>query len=302
MSLPYETQQTQAQTVVPVYQPVYQATPSPPPLPRPLSQVAENRNDFTPEFNTAFSQRRVSLEKCEEYAKLTVDEVQVGSFLFDEADTKVVETSKCINGDSHGFIVGGVPTKPGEYPHMAAIGWSEGDTIDWRCGGSLISYYFVLTAAHCILSGRKNPDVVRLGEQNLQREDDGAQPQTYQISKWLRHPEYKGRRNNRWHDIGLLRLAQRVTISDFVRPACLSQTATGNQMSAVATGWGLTNSQSVQSQSNDLLKVTLNFVSNQQCNVAFKQSNNDFKGLSDGQICAGSDTEEKDTCQGDSGE
>ena len=52
--------------------------------------------------------------------------------------------------DTLPLIVGGELAKLGEFPHMAAIGYrnlaDQRSSYEFRCGGSLISEYFVITA------------------------------------------------------------------------------------------------------------------------------------------------------------
>jgi len=61
-----------------------------------------------------------------------------------------VNISRCAL-KSRKLIVGGVKADPKEFPHMAAVGFTNkrSQDIAWNCGGSLISAKIVLTAAHC---------------------------------------------------------------------------------------------------------------------------------------------------------
>lgn len=88
---------------------------------------------------TAHFGPRISAEKCKEYVKLTIEE-SVISTLSLAPEVQTVQTTKCRNAGSEGFIVGGTKTEPGEFPHMAAIGWRQNssDEVAWNCGGSLI--------------------------------------------------------------------------------------------------------------------------------------------------------------------
>lgn len=65
------------------------------------------------------------------------------------------------------------------------------------------------------------PKLVRLGDKNLIRPDDGAEPAEYKIQKILKHPRFK--RRTLENDIGLIKLNKIVIFTEFIRPACLYQ-------------------------------------------------------------------------------
>lgn len=51
------------------------------------------------------------------------------------------------------MIVGGEKAIKHEFPHFALIGYEENDQRVFKCGGSIISERFILTAAHCANDG-----------------------------------------------------------------------------------------------------------------------------------------------------
>lgn len=62
---------------------------------------------------------------------------------------KVEKRSECALEEVD-LIVGGTKSKPKEFPHMALIGYESPDGPVYKCGGTLISENFVLTAGHCL--------------------------------------------------------------------------------------------------------------------------------------------------------
>lgn len=136
-----------------------------------------------------------------------------------------------------GLVVGGVDAKPGEFPHMAVLGYPDfnGD-LSFKCGGSLISELFVLTAAHCSKADRTSPSTIRLGELNLKVKDRGNPEVDIAIDSFISHEAYN--KETRENDIALVKMAQPVRLSASIRPACLQQTESVAKAKAVATGWG----------------------------------------------------------------
>lgn len=58
-----------------------------------------------------------------------------------------------ISMGKHNRVVGGNDSKPGVWPWIALIGYSNGtNPLNYRCSGSLITTKHVLTADHCMKS------------------------------------------------------------------------------------------------------------------------------------------------------
>lgn len=124
---------------------------------------------------------------------------------------------------------------------------------------------------------------------------DDARPEDIIIEKLIAHPEY--RPPSSYNDIALLKLAKMATLSPYARPACLNTDTNFNRLKAIATGWGRVGYS--DDPSEQLLKVTLEFFTGSQCNATYKAGDRTLRtGIQDvTQMCAGSRTEAKDTCQ-----
>uniref|UniRef100_A0A182QZA9 Peptidase S1 domain-containing protein n=1 Tax=Anopheles farauti TaxID=69004 RepID=A0A182QZA9_9DIPT len=195
-------------------------------------------------------------------------------------------------------VFGGVRAYQGEFPHMAAIGWTRSDgTIDYLCGGSLITQQFVLTAAHCAVDSKNiHPDTVRLGETDLASADDDELAEQVKIVRFIKHPKY--RESKKYYDIALIKLAKSVEGNEAICAACIWRERNAPHVGMEAVGFGATGFG--ERLSPTLQKVELRELSLVECAKRIPTSRRQMpEGLREDQLCAHSET--MDTCEGDSG-
>ncbi|XP_065359601.1 uncharacterized protein LOC135953576 [Calliphora vicina] len=199
-----------------------------------------------------------------------------------------------VNDDFNGRSI----VAPGQYPHMAAIGFlSNEEKIDFKCGGSLISHTFVITAAHCCYLSGETPIIVKLGIINLKDQTGNSNPQRRAIKEIIVHPKYNATMT--YHDIALLKLQKPVEFTKFVRPILLWTSDHIPYERVFTMGYGSTSF--AKAPTNILTELSLSLIPLQQCKQTLPRNEKTPLGIVETQICGRDLEKNRDTCQGDSG-
>ncbi|XP_055551565.1 serine protease 30-like [Wyeomyia smithii] len=194
------------------------------------------------------------------------------------------------------MILNGQETAPGDWPWHAAIYHRKGRSVDYVCGGTVISEQFLLTAAHCLMNVANsyqlapNRVFVRVGIHSL----DVVNPtfvQQHEVAKIHKFVNFTRLVN----DIALIELSTLIHFTKYVLPACVNLEPNLNGESGTVIGWGLTEDDET---SPTLRKVDIPVIDAVTClktdRALFGQT------LDDGIFCAGY-TNGTGVCNGDSG-
>ena len=206
-------------------------------------------------------------------------------------------------------IVGGTAVPDGKYPFQAALLVQFAGTNDRErqfCGGSLISPYQVLTAAHCVEFFGPGPDQIPIEElrvvvgRTVLTSTQGQRRAVFAIDI---HPQWNPATFR--YDAAVLQLSRPVfgiRPIQLVTPGVDALERPGR--SVIATGWGNTVAQPVGpgpggfNFPDRMREVTVPIVSAPECATAYFIDGIQFLDRNT-MLCAGRSG--KDTCQGDSG-
>jgi len=194
-------------------------------------------------------------------------------------------------------IYGGTTSTYGSIPWQAALFKSIGAHL---CGAVLIDSYNVLTAAHCVewINNPEKDCFVMLGKNHriYSKKDFGELKVV--VESVISHPRYNRRTFD--NDIAILRLKDRVSFTDYIRPVCLPSEylPLDEGLPVIVSGWGKTE----DTNRADLLKqAELKIISNNQCNSWLYAHYKIENEVTDNMVCAGYKQGVQDACQGDSG-
>nr|XP_027237414.1 transmembrane protease serine 12-like [Penaeus vannamei] len=133
--------------------------------------------------------------------------------------TVAMETKKSVSADQR--IVGGVSTKKGDFPWMAHLKITASHSIEYMCGGSLVTDSLIISAAHCFEYDVLYVDVtLGMVDTKLMLASDLVRVRS---TDFAMHPDYDA--YNIYNDIAVIKLPKAVTFTDVIRPICLPATA-----------------------------------------------------------------------------
>ncbi|XP_057680392.1 transmembrane protease serine 7 [Corythoichthys intestinalis] len=186
-------------------------------------------------------------------------------------------------------IVGGSDSEEGEWPWQVSLHFS-GHLI---CGASVLSSYWLISAAHCFSKDRLSDP--RRWRAHLGALTQGGPGHVAEIQHIVVHEYYDARTLD--YDVALLRLkrAWPASTDPPVRPVCLpapSQAVT-TQHRCWVTGWGH-RSEEDKSLPSVLQKAQVSIMSQTECKKTYGP-------VSPRMLCAGVPSGERDACRGDSG-
>ncbi|XP_030044002.1 serine protease 55-like [Microcaecilia unicolor] len=188
----------------------------------------------------------------------------------------------------HSRIVGGQDALPGEWPWAVSLQvWNQP-----FCGGSILSNWWILSAAHCFTDPvyRSKQLRVEVGATVLQKNKEAVS-----VQKIIIHPLYKESVLFK-NDIALLLLSTSIRFNMLKTPICLPSAGIfrlEDWHTCYVTGWGTLVVGELKSHSY-LQKTEMALIKQRECKDW-------YHSLTRNMLCAGYEEGVRHSCQGDSG-
>lgn len=132
-------------------------------------------------------------------------------------------------------IINGKDATEGQFPHMVSL---RTRYLDHRCGATILSNRFILTAAHCVQGDFGNPNNLVAVVGALRRSSGGVVVELDAISA---HKKFDlSNQASGIYDVAILRTATEIAFNELVQPIALPKANIPEDRSVkvVTSGWG----------------------------------------------------------------
>jgi len=198
-----------------------------------------------------------------------------------------------VSAEDGANVINGKEAKRGSWPWQILMNFGSSH-FSLRCGGSIISEKWIVTASHCVVGDEKTPEKfsVRVGEHN--RWSTEGSEVDIPVERVISHPKFDKHTYN--NDIALFKLAKPIKFNKYVSPICLPTTEVKPGTNCYVTGWGQTEREGL---AHVLKQGKLPVVTNKECWI---HNNHRHHPVYDGMLCAGVGKDGHiSACHGDSG-
>ncbi|XP_050074273.1 serine protease 53-like [Anopheles maculipalpis] len=201
-----------------------------------------------------------------------------------------------------GLVTKGIKAERGDWPWHAAL-FARGKKTarpEYKCGGSIISENFILSAAHCIEEPNPERYFVKVGLYQLYNDTD-PNVEIYNLFEIILHSKYDSRKF--YNDIALMRPDRVISFSTFVIfPICLWPAHNPSlidvlRQSGIAVGFGFDESHRI---SETLQQASMKVIEKQKC-IEQLPEHVRFLPQDVGKLCAIGTETGANVCSGDSG-
>ncbi|RWS06579.1 transmembrane protease serine 9-like protein [Dinothrombium tinctorium] len=175
--------------------------------------------------------------------------------IFQLLSSSTAQTCVCGKEFASKRIIGGREAREGAFPFNVAFlhkplfpGYPR--SLLYFCGGALLNDKWIISAAHCFKTQNKHDVDVATGVTNLDKENLDM----HRIEKIIIHPDYSGPPNYLF-DLALIKLTDRVKMSNTTLPVCLPKKSMQKFKILTASGFGKTSKES--GASSKLMEVDL---------------------------------------------
>ncbi|XP_065933195.1 chymotrypsinogen B [Magallana gigas] len=173
-------------------------------------------------------------------------------------------SGRAVQPPTRQLIIGGTSADRWAWPWQAGIMVAD----QLICGGTLIQYDIVLTAAHCLMGRSKDSYKVVLGDYDRTVQEGGEQ--FIEVSAFETHPKFEGNFLS-GYDVGIIHLVRNASLSESVGVIRTAEpgmvTPKLSKARCLITGWGVNSLATGDEElATQLQEADIEIISNKRCN------------------------------------